>query len=461
MTTSIRFDASTDGLARTTAVFDPELNYTWAGWFRLAANNGTSYQTIAIVYCGGSAWDALYVDASRNLSVDVSGSAAATGDVLTVGTWYHLALRRTATNALEVYLDGTLTYTATTSATGRSAPSSMYLGLEEFGTWVNGNFAFWRLWDAAITTTELNTEKTATSAQRTTNLYADWALQSNANDATANARHWTVQGSVTFADAGPSIGGGGAQTVAAGVGSLALSGQAATVQVGGVIVAAGVGSLALLGQAATVQVGGVIVAAGVGSLALLGQAATVQVGGVIVAAGVGSLALLGQPATVQVGGVIVAAGMGSLALLGQAATVLSGTVVNANVGALVLAGMAVGVVPGAIHVDVGVGALTLTGQPVTVSSGDAIVVVAAVGSLALTGLQATVQVGNVAVAVAVGTLTLTGHQATVGGYGVRLVDWTLDDGAVYQWSISSQVLFSWLLSSSVSYRWTVDDFNQN
>ena len=55
MTTSIRFDASTDGLARTSSVFDPELNYTWAGWFKLAANNGTAYQTIAIVYCGGAA----------------------------------------------------------------------------------------------------------------------------------------------------------------------------------------------------------------------------------------------------------------------------------------------------------------------------------------------------------------------------------------------------------------------
>ncbi|MBZ4249330.1 hypothetical protein LAJ54_17320, partial [Streptococcus pneumoniae] len=43
-TTSARFDASTDGLARTTGVFDPELNFTWAGWFRLAANNSTSYQ---------------------------------------------------------------------------------------------------------------------------------------------------------------------------------------------------------------------------------------------------------------------------------------------------------------------------------------------------------------------------------------------------------------------------------
>ena len=145
-TTSARFDASTDGLARTTGVFDPELNFTWAGWFRLAANNSTSYQTIAIVYCGGAAWDALYLDASRNFSVDVNGSAASTGDVLTIGTWYHVAMRRTSTTALEVYLNGTLTYTATTSAAGRSAPSAMYLGKEEFGTWVDGNFAFWRLW---------------------------------------------------------------------------------------------------------------------------------------------------------------------------------------------------------------------------------------------------------------------------------------------------------------------------
>jgi len=318
MTTSIRFDASTDGLERTSSVFDPELNYTWAGWFRLAANNGTAYQTIAIVYCGGSAWDALYLDASRNLSVDVSGSMASTGDVLTIGTWYHLALRRTATNALEVYLDGTLTYTATASAAGRNAPSSMYLGLEEFGTWVNGNFAFWRLWEASITTTELATEKDATSAQRTTNLYADWPLQSNANDATANARHWTVQGSVTYSEAGPSIGGGGGQTVTpTGIASGEAVGSA-TVGAGAVIVAPG-------GVASGGVIGAAVVAAGVVSIAPAGVAsgqavgtATVAVGGVVVSPtgivsgeSVGSLVVSGGAVVVSPTGIVSGGAVGS------------------------------------------------------------------------------------------------------------------------------------------------------
>jgi hypothetical protein len=204
MTTSIRFDASGDGLARNSgAIIDPELAYTWAGQFKLAANNATAYQTVAIIYATGSAWDAVFLDASRVLKCDVNGTIVSTGQTLTIGTWYHIAVVRESTTSLKIYMDGTLVATNTTGVTGRNSGSAMYLGYEEFGTWVSGNFAGWNCWEAGLSSTEVNTEKPHFVPQRTTNLWNSLALQSNAMDSGGNSYDFTATGTVTYTESGP------------------------------------------------------------------------------------------------------------------------------------------------------------------------------------------------------------------------------------------------------------------
>jgi len=128
------------------------------------------------------------------------------------------------------------------------------------------------------------------------------------------------------------------RVVAAGVGSYAITGTAATLTHQWKV-AAGSGSYAITGTAASLLHKWNL-AAGSGSYAIAGTAAAVLHGWKIVA-GAGSYAITGSDASlVKTGVKILAAGGGAYTINGTAASVLMGHVVSVNGGSYVISGSA-------------------------------------------------------------------------------------------------------------------------
>ena len=92
----------------------------------------------------------------------------------------------------------------TTNASGTLSwtPAVLYLGNDSYDEWTDISLERVRVWDAELTTGELDLELASATPVRTSGLRANWPLivHTDINDTTANAYHLTASGTLsTFA----------------------------------------------------------------------------------------------------------------------------------------------------------------------------------------------------------------------------------------------------------------------
>lgn len=207
---AIVFDASGEYLARTSgAVINHNAAYTLAGWVKVTVNNDTrhnvfyvdagstfaNYDRIKLDWFGGAA--GLQV---VNGGSDSGQQFGATG--LTIDTYYHLAMVRESATSLKLYVNGNLEVTVTTSVAGRSTATRMSMGALAEGSEPSTGLvlAAWNAWSRALGSSEIAAQMAQAAPTDATSLWAEYLMLAGSgrgDDASANARHWTSNGTLT------------------------------------------------------------------------------------------------------------------------------------------------------------------------------------------------------------------------------------------------------------------------
>lgn len=210
---SVRFDGSTDSYSATTGL--PGTTFTALFWARIAVDrnaysslvgvdNGTGDQVLNIQTDQDGVSPYLWLAPHSPGYLEESPAVP-----MTVGSWYRFALVRSGT-AVTFYaaaatggvssVSGTLTGTLnqTTLRIGHSPTA---------GEWFNGNFANLKIYNAALTAGEIETEWGNWQAQRTTALlrHHRWQTAAETTDYSGNGHVLTAAGSPTFEATNPSL----------------------------------------------------------------------------------------------------------------------------------------------------------------------------------------------------------------------------------------------------------------
>jgi hypothetical protein len=206
---SVRFDAVGDRLSRAATDIGTGA-VTMAGWAYIDVDRN-SYSLLFGFDDGGSGWHQAITDTGgTSIGFSTGSSGANRYEVTAAATWYYVATVYNPSGTDYLYIGttsaATTQYALAGSATSANSAWTFYIGNDNptFAEWLNGRIAYCRVWSAALSQSEIDAERTAATAVRTTNLWADYPLQSNYNDISINARHLTADGTLAFST-GPSI----------------------------------------------------------------------------------------------------------------------------------------------------------------------------------------------------------------------------------------------------------------
>jgi hypothetical protein len=352
----------------------------------------------------------------------------------TVGTWFRHALVMNGT-AWTVYFGnyGSALSSASGTRTAISSPGTLVIGAT--GDWFNGRHAAYRVYDAALSLAEIESEFEQYQPIRTTNLHRYHPfVNAELVDYSGNARTLTAGAGAATTEAGPPIRWDArllqqlyvpaASNVAnpnAGSASIGMAGQNATVTRTAQPLPTSA-TIGMAGQNATVSTSvnalagwaniilaednpttTVQVSAATATFTVAGQTAAASTAVVNVPAGAAALGVAAQSATTRVSPTPTAA---TFTFAAQAATVLGGTNANPGTGTFALTART----PSAsVKVSAGVAAFGL-------AAGD---VISGNLGLACANLTATVTVDQHFGAVSVGdrhaaVVTVDAHESTVG-----------------------------------------------
>jgi hypothetical protein len=206
---AVRFDAANDRYTGTTGLPTGTTAWTALCWVYLstdrnnysnafAVSDGTNYYSAGFAANGTVryvGWE------GADLNANVAPTDA------TAGAWTRLAVVRAAASSSVTLYWGDLTGTLQ-SRTGTgvppSSPNTLYIGSDQFGSWLNGRVAGFKMWGDALTSGEVAAEFTQFDPVRATNLlrYHRFATASTADDS-GNGRTLTAGSSATTTEADP------------------------------------------------------------------------------------------------------------------------------------------------------------------------------------------------------------------------------------------------------------------
>lgn len=197
--------------SRTAGVLDHREPYTWAAWVKINEDRDTYGHifSIAETVFPASNYDMVGLDADgvtlRCGIHDGTDETSVTGTTLTVGTWYHLALKRESDTSLKVFVNGVLDITNTQDVSGRAAPMTAIVGALHATSDFDAHVDIYasKEWDVALSDAEIDEESVAAEPARTANL-RQWSFLYNGlgqfSDSSGNGYDWTVTGPLTFVD---------------------------------------------------------------------------------------------------------------------------------------------------------------------------------------------------------------------------------------------------------------------
>lgn len=313
-----RSDAATDRVSVASAPSTSTI--TVGGWVKIV-NDRNDFSTFMRLYSAGGGTAITIGTKTDGTTPFVFSPLNSTGVAaagMTVGTWTYIAYTLGAAGAVAIFAGttpGSLTKTTGTVAANGTADHLALFGREPAdGTeWLDGSIAYWRIWTAVLSDSEIAAESQSATPVRTSGLWASWAFAAAAlTDGSGNGRNLAAGTTSLTSDTDPTLSTGvtgtGAATapkaVAAGAGTVlatsagAASAPPATAAGAGGVAVAGVGAstaprtVAAGTGAAFVGGGGVATvppatAGGLGVVAVTGSGAALAPPGV--AAGVGGL----------------------------------------------------------------------------------------------------------------------------------------------------------------------------
>lgn len=206
---AVRFDTSADALTRNTGLWDYNAAYTWMAWVYVVSKSGAGYQNLMIRHGGGSQGDQLYINNAGNWALYCAngGSSDVAGSSPSTGTWYHVAVVRSSTTALALYIDGASSadVTNTLNVAARTDGTPKYeLGVNAYSEWCDMRMEHVKLFTAALTVAEIQQEMRTAHPHRAA--WGWWTLRPNerTTDWSGNGRDLTAAGTLTD-ESGPPV----------------------------------------------------------------------------------------------------------------------------------------------------------------------------------------------------------------------------------------------------------------
>lgn len=206
---SARFNASGDTVSRTANLINYNAAYTFMGWLYISVDL-VAASTFCSLSSTNSNFDAFGFNSSlalRSLTRNGGGSPTeVTGTTLNVGEWNHIAMVRTATANLDLYLNGVLDFANTLSTSGRIAIALATVGSNVGDAARYDGRAFGiREWSTNLSAAEIVTEKNSETVVKTVSLVNDVPLSTDALALTGT--DFTENGTITY-EANPPFAGG-------------------------------------------------------------------------------------------------------------------------------------------------------------------------------------------------------------------------------------------------------------
>lgn len=210
---ALRFDGNTANALRiSSGTFDYNANYTCMGYAQVVTDTNAVATIFIIGNQGTTSLDIVQTTSdgtTLKAAACISGTCANSATFsMTVGTWYHWAVVRSAATALALWVDGNLIGTTTQDITGRSAQTDINLGRTHCcgGVTVepwNGRIAAAKCWTSAFNEAAIEAEMNNYDAQAASP-WGEWYLAADGADSSGNGRNFTVLGTLAV-EAGPSI----------------------------------------------------------------------------------------------------------------------------------------------------------------------------------------------------------------------------------------------------------------
>lgn len=211
---AVAFNANTDRLLRTTDLLNYNNAYTVMGWAQLRVDVNAQVSFFTLNDNTVDNVDMIRTNADGvTLETRVVVAAAltiTTGNALTVGQWYHLAMVRENATSFKIYQDAVAAPTNTRDVSGRSTAATRFecggfRSLNQFA--LDGRLAYMKAWSAALTVDEIANEMLMVRPLRAVNLYGWWPLLpgtgERVRDYSGNARDWTEGGTLSDEDPPP------------------------------------------------------------------------------------------------------------------------------------------------------------------------------------------------------------------------------------------------------------------
>lgn len=205
---SVRIDAITEDLRRTTGLPSSSTAFSICGWSKITriANDfqywgledPSNYLVIG------------YADNGAN-QFEISGTngSSSFASSPTNETWFFWAMTCSGSGAgafKGYWAYPTDTSFKTASTTGASfTPATLFLGNDTFGEYCNASYFAVKVWEAALTSDELWQEMESIRPHRYANLHIFSPLwdTSDLNDYSGNGKNWTGTGSISSEDNSP------------------------------------------------------------------------------------------------------------------------------------------------------------------------------------------------------------------------------------------------------------------
>jgi hypothetical protein len=354
--TATRFDAATDRVSYVPGPGNPpDGPFTICLWVYLTVDAGVDTSLYRRYTSGGSSRGQIATNGD-GVSLAWFPSGHDFTYALTVGAWSRIAVVVDGSGNITSYAGdptGALTSAAGSAGTttGANQVTLAAISVGNGGQPLNGRLARVRSWAAALTESALEDEFDSTTPVRTADLWADWPLATDLNDASGNARHLAAGGTaVTFSEDGPPAAAGADVAAvlaggAAGVGVLAATRERPAVLTGagggvGAATAARETVAVLAGAAggagavvAVREVGAALAGAGGGASAI---AATREVSATAAGSGGGSGVLVASVESASVAAVLAGTGAGAGQMVATREVRATMTGAAGGVGALVV-----------------------------------------------------------------------------------------------------------------------------
>lgn len=164
---SIQFDIATDRLTGTGFTGSVA---TITGWLRMQGDPTTQYGWLAL-RSSGALQLAMVNDTSNVMQAYDAASVNQEAGTLSWRVWYKFAIVCNGTTWTIYHADeGSTLASVTVTRTALSSPNQLYLGDEGTGVYAFGRFANFKIYTAALTQTEIETELGQYPPARTANL---------------------------------------------------------------------------------------------------------------------------------------------------------------------------------------------------------------------------------------------------------------------------------------------------